>query len=241
MICKHCKKEEETITIGGKTFCANCSTLLKEDGTKKQPEQKIPKMSFTDNEIRTAAPQKEDKLADAADLPEPVDMPKSSLDELEGSAILLDILKEDAKEKLDKKTLDKDKELAKASGAVLDTLAREPQPQKQEQAKTEARKPDLPDMRQAVQSPQKTEIAKTTAARVMNDINPRIAKRDDRLGKKEKRPLHKVEEAVKEEAVKFEAPLITQAGFTKEYDLMIVSFVVTAAVLVVVALVLALR
>ena len=247
MICKHCKKEEETITIGGKTFCANCSTLLKEDGTKKQPEQKIPKMSFTDNEIRTAAPQKEDKLADAADLPEPVDMPKSSLDELEGSAILLDILKDNAKENLDKKTFEEDKKILAASGDVLEKLkvengvkqGNEGQPaQKSEpmgiQAETRIA-PAAPPLRQ---SPEPKRAGNTQA---MNDIRPAITKRSDRPGKKEKRPLEKAEEMVKKDFINLEAPLITQEGYTKEYDLMIISFVVTAIVLVVLALFLALR
>ncbi len=249
MLCTHCKKEEETVTIGGKTYCANCSTLLSENKVAaKAPKHKIPKMVFDENEIRTAEPKNEHGPDNAAkDLLELTKLPESNLDELEGSAILLDILKDNAKENLDKKTFEEDKKILAASGDVLEKLkvengvkqGNEGQPaQKSEpmgiQAETRIA-PAAPPLRQ---SPEPKRAGNTQA---MNDIRPAITKRSDRPGKKEKRPLEKAEEMVKKDFINLEAPLITQEGYTKEYDLMIISFVVTAIVLVVLALFLALR
>ncbi|MEK7447451.1 MAG: hypothetical protein AAB632_01500, partial [Patescibacteria group bacterium] len=128
MHCNHCKEEQETITIAGKTYCANCSTVLAEKkiAPEEIPKHKIPKLETTDNEIRTEqveAPQKKED-SEIQKLSREAKIPEVNKDDLEGSAILLDILSDNARESSDQKTITEDKKLEEASEEVLDLLGK---------------------------------------------------------------------------------------------------------------------
>src|SRR3989304_652384 len=96
MHCNHCKKEQETITIAGKTYCANCSTVLAEKKVSAEeiPKHKMPKLETTDNEIRTEKVETPLKKEDPEikELSRETKIPEVNKDDLESSAILLDIL-----------------------------------------------------------------------------------------------------------------------------------------------------
>ena len=238
MICSHCKKEEETVTVGGKTYCAKCSTLLIENKKVEELKIKIPKMSFDENEIRVIRLENKklqsDEVAKAKEILKTAHLPAGNLDELEGSAILLDILKDNVQESLDEKTLEKDKELYQVSNEVLNAIGN----QKSEiRTVIKGEQPDVSPKLKTVPQP----LEKTAIPKPMIDIKPTVAKRGDHIAKREKRPAQRVEDLVKKDIKTLETPLVAQAGFTKEYDLMIISFIITAVILVLVALVLAFR
>jgi hypothetical protein len=214
MYCNHCKKEEETITIAGKTYCANCSTVLAEKKAEEKdlPKHKIPKIEPTENEIRTEEvknPPKEESK-EIRKFSRETNIPDVGKDELGGSAILLDILSDNAKETTDKETMKKDEELEKASEEVLDLLSRKETKPKEKYA------PNL------------------NNNKVMNDVA--IKKRKDYQSKKHQNIIKAAEEEIKDEAEKIEKVVISESGYTKEYDLMIMSIALTALALVLFAI-----
>lgn len=213
MHCQTCKKEQETITVGGEIYCATCSSLLQSNGGDAKKEN-IPKLEKTDNPIRTEilepAAKKEDE--GIKQLSQESHLPDVSKDDLEGSAILLDILKDNAKDSLDKKTLTEDKKLEEAAEEVLDLIEKsEPEPSE----------------------PKQTEKVVRKGNGVMNDIS--IGKRADHL-RKGSHPVQTAEKEIKDE-VKRAAKIVTsERGYTKEYDMIIMSIALTAVVLIIMVL-----
>lgn len=132
MNCKHCKKDEETIKIAGKTYCTNCSNILSEEKAD-PPKHKMPELVPDEVGIQSFAPAETptDIPKETIELSRETSLPAKSKDELGSSAILLDILSEDAKELQDQKTLGKDTALEQASEQVLDSLeSAQPSPPK---------------------------------------------------------------------------------------------------------------
>lgn len=228
MYCSHCKKEQETITIAGKTYCASCSTLILEKKVEEKdlPKHKIPKINLTDNEIRTEqiteAPKEIDP--DIRELSREMKIADVNKEELGGSVILLDILSDKAKDSLDEETLKDDKKLAEASEEVLDILEnKKPEP-------TPAKKPEPTPPAKKVERPQ---TQQNSQKKVMNDIRPSNA-RNNHPGKFE--PIKKAEEEIKKETEKFGKIVTQESGYTKEYDMMIMSIALTAIIMVIVAI-----
>jgi hypothetical protein len=216
MHCNHCKKEQETITIAGKTYCANCSTVLDEKkvSADETPKHKIPKIEITDNPIRTEIVEASPKETspEIQELSRDSKIPEVNKDDLEGSAILLDILSDNAKESADQKTVVENKKLEDASEEVLDILMGN-------QKKT----PEKPKQK-----------IKRTGTGVMNDIS--IGKRSDYSNKKHRETLKTAEKEIKDEAEKLGRIITSESGYTKEYDIMIMSIALTAIMAVVLAI-----
>jgi len=246
MLCSHCKKEEETITIAGKTYCANCSTLLsdKKSEAASTPKHKVPTLEQTDNEIRTAENKSKPPVVDPVikEILKDTKIADVDKDDLEGSAILLDILSENAKEELDDKTLEEDKKLAEASEDVIDILG------KSEKSTTEVR-PTVPTQTQATKQPPMQTSAVPPQARkqhpphsnsnnkIMNDIIPaNIGKRKDYQNKKHKETIKNAEQEIKGELENLGRIVSSESGYTKEYDLMIMAISLTAVTLVILAI-----
>lgn len=217
MLCKHCKKEEETITIAGKTYCANCSTMLSEKKVEasKLPKHKMPNMDVTENEIRTEKPvnKHEEFEPKVIEMEKNLHVPAKSADELGSSAILLDILSQNAEEKLDEKNIQKNKDLEKASEEVLDALATASPPVKKETPKIH-----------------------------MNDIvSGKISRREDRVAEHSHGIAKKIEEEVKRDVEEMKKPLKNEMGLTREYDILIIFLVVSAILLVLMAILVSLK
>ncbi len=219
MYCDKCKKEQETITIAGKTYCASCSTVLNEKKIPSEdlPKHKTPKPEATANGIKTEYPENYRQKIDpelknyAKTLPVTPDQK----DELEGSAILLDILKDNAKEKTDEKTLNQDKNLEEASDAVLDILSSPGQERPKEKRSF---------------TPKPNGIA-------MNDIRPNDQLRNkEHLQKKHKEILRSAEDEIKDEAEQFARIVSSQSGYTREYDMMIMTIAIAALAAIVMAI-----
>lgn len=232
MLCSHCKKEEETITIAGKTYCANCSTVLSEKKMEASdlPKHKTPAIEQTDNEIRTAVnkskPVEEDPVI--KEILKDAKIADVNKDDLEGSAILLDILSENAKEELDEKTLEEDKKLAEASEEVLEIIG-----------KSEAPEEATPKTEPAaqVQIPKKHIPHKNSKNNIMNDIVPaKVEKSKDYQNRKHRDTMKDAEREIKGELENLGRIVSSESGYTKEYDLMIMSIALTAVVLVIMAI-----
>jgi len=194
MTCKHCKKEEETIKIAGKTYCTNCSNILSEEPAE-PPKHKMPELVPDDVGIQSFAPTESpvDIPKETIELSKNTGLPAKSKDELGSSAILLDILSEDAKELQDGKTLEKDDALEKASEQILDTIApAQPEPPK---------------------------------VAVMNDISPQISQKGGYMPGTD----------IKEKKKSLWDEPVSEEGFTREYDMLIIlsGFVVVLVTLVV--------
>ena len=221
MHCNHCKKEQETITIAGKTYCANCSTVLAEKKVSAEeiPKHKMPKLETTDNEIRTEKVETPLKKEDPEikELSRETKIPEVNKDDLESSAILLDILSDNAKESTDQKTITEDKKLEEASEEILDLLGKEQKPPE------EKPKPKI----------------KRAGTGVMNDIT--VGKRKDYLNKKHREVLKTAEKEIKDEAEKLGRIVVAESGYTKEYDIMILSIALTAVAMVILAIFLTFR
>lgn len=232
MLCSHCKKEEETITIAGKTYCANCSTVLSEKkmGANELPKHKTPAIEQTDNEIRTAVNKSKPVEVDPVikEILKDTKIADVNKDDLEGSAILLDILSENAKEELDEKTLEEDKKLAEASEEVLDVLGK-PKAPEETTPKTE---PAV-----QAQAPKKHIPHKNSKNNVMNDIVPtKVEKRKDYQNRKHRDTMKNAEQEIKGELENLGRIVSSESGYTKEYDLMIMSIALVAVTLVVFAI-----
>lgn len=228
MHCNHCGKEEETITIAGKTYCANCSTVLAEKKVPESnlPKHKMPKLETTDNEIRTEqpAPQAKDGTPDIKELSREAKIPEVDKDDLEGSAILLDILSGTAKGLTDQKTIAENKKLEEASEKVLDLL-------EENQTKPAEEKPEKPAERVVPRTKEKT-------SGVMTDIIPKnISRRADYINKKHSHIVKEVENEVKN----IGRIVTSESGYTKEYDVMILSVALTAVAMAILAIFLTFR
>lgn len=214
MHCKNCKKEQETITIGGETYCATCSSLLETKNVPKKEGLKIPELKKDNNPIRAEVVKPEDKKVDAEiiEISSEAKIPVVSKDDLEGSAILLDILNDSAKQKLDEKTLTQDKKLVEATDEVLELI--------EKGDKTPVEK-------------QETQKVARKGNGVMNDIV--IGKRSDHLNTKHQ-TIAVAEREIKEEAQKMARIVTSEKGYTKEYDIIIMSIALTAAIFVILAI-----
>ncbi len=224
MYCNHCKKEQETITIAGKTYCASCSTVLsdKKVGDDELPKHKMPKIEATDNGIRTEQITEPPKEIDPEirDMAREMKIADVNKDDLEGSAILLDILSDKAKDSLDEETLNDDKKLAQASEEVIDILSKNKAVTSQKPNPTPQKKVERPHTHQ------------NSANKIMNDIRPSGTKKADHP---KFESMKKAEEEIKKEAQSLGRIVTQESGYTKEYDLMIMSIVLTAIIMVIVA------
>lgn len=252
MYCNHCKKEEETIKVAGTTYCANCSTALVEEEAKDVPKHKMPRLEVTDNEIRTEEvspiPQEEDKAT--RELSRETSLPEVGKDELGSSAILLDILSDNAKEETDTETLEKDKKLEEASEEVIDLLAQSNSEKTEDSINristlknVEIPAPEIDEDR--AEAPTSEEVGVPTASaekkhapnlgnnKVMNDL---VGKRKDYLEKKHKSIARAAEEEIKDEVAMAGKIVTSESGYTKEWDLMIMSIALTALALVILAI-----
>lgn len=221
MLCNHCKKEQETITIAGKTYCANCSTILsdKKVSDEEVPKHKMPKLETTDNDIRTQEAQSKpiEINSEVQEVSRESKIPEVNKDDLEGSAILLDILSDNAKDSSDNKTLEADKKLEEASEEILDLLGK---PSREE-------------------PPKKTKPMGTQRKGngVMNDIVPsKIGKRNDFMHKKHSSVVKDAEKEIKDEVANIGRIVTSESGYTKEYDMMILSIALTAIAMVILAI-----
>ena len=149
-------------------------------------------------------PEKESK--EIKNLSRETNLPEVGKDELGGSAILLDILSDNAKDSTDKKTLEKDKNLEDASEKVLNILT--------------SQKPQPP----------KKHTSNSSDGKIMNDIT--VGKRKDYQNKKYRNIMKSAEEEIKNETQKAAKIVTSESGYTKEWDLMIMSIALIALILV---------
>ncbi len=218
MYCKHCSEEQETVTIAGVTYCASCSTILSEKKDSVQveaPKHKMPKLETTDNEIRNEVIENPPRKKDLSvqEMEENLDIPAIKKDELGGSAILLDILETKAKEETDEHTLEEDKKLSEASGEVLDILNSKPNSENHKEKRSFTPKPN---------------------GMAMNDIRPAShTKNKEHLQKKNKEILKSAENEIKDEAEQFARIVSSQSGYTREYDMMIMTIAIAVLATVV--------
>ncbi|RJO59963.1 hypothetical protein C4544_06350 [candidate division WS5 bacterium] len=254
MYCNHCKKEEETVTIAGVTYCANCSTALVENKDSGQarmtegdvPTHKIPKIEETDNLIRTeevpSMPKEENQ--EIRELSRETSLPEVGKDELGSSAILLDILSDTAKEETDAETVEKDERLEEASEEVIDLLGQDEAKETPALKEVEVSVPEISARKAEVPVPEgvgvPTAVSETKYApnagnnHIMNDVV--IEKRKGYLEKKHKNIVRAAEEEIKDEVQMAGRIVTSESGYTKEWDLMIMSIALTALALVILAI-----
>jgi len=219
MNCSHCKKEQETITIAGKTYCANCSTILAENAVSDSeiPKHKIPKIEFTENEIRTEVPpaNKNVETKELRELSKETKLPKVTKDDLEGSAILLDILSDDAKTKANDATTEQNKKLGKVGQEVIDMLTKQ-EPKKHNET-----------------APQ-TKSASNGSMRDITTAN--IRKRNDFIHKNPRQVVRETKRNIENDIKNVGQVISSEKGYTKEYDIMILSIALTAIALIILAI-----
>ena len=188
MFCKFCQKEQEYVRVGGKTHCASCGGVLEDTGASsdaKTPEI-TPEPARIETEIlphaETSTPPEIQELAAETKIS------AHTREELEGSAILLDILSDNATDLKTDSEIGRSEDLIAASGATIDYLS--------------------------TVSDGKLQDAKPKS---LNDITPaKVVKRDDYLDKYFKGSVKKVEEEVVGDVKKIEETVGSQKGAVRE-------------------------